>query len=50
MLKIPPTDPSRTFTRKLAFTASDHENTDAQADDFAVVPAGPVINGQVHWY
>jgi hypothetical protein len=50
MLKISPTDPNRTFTLKLAWSPSDHENVDAQAADFAVVPAGPVINGQVHSY
>ena len=50
MLKISPTDPNRTFTLKLAWSPSDHENVDAQSADFQVVPAGPVANGQVHSY
>lgn len=27
MLKIPATDPLRTFSRKLGYSASDHDNT-----------------------
>ena len=49
-LKMPATDPLRLFTRKLHWTTKDHENTDAQADDYEVVPAGPIIKGQVHSY
>jgi hypothetical protein len=47
---MPSTDPLRLFTRKLHWTTNDHENVDAQADDYEVVPAGPIINGQVHSY
>jgi ABC-type branched-subunit amino acid transport system substrate-binding protein len=50
MLKIPPTDPNRTFSRELGYTANNHENVLGKADDFEIVPAGPVINGQVHSY
>jgi branched-chain amino acid transport system substrate-binding protein len=48
MLKIPPTDPNRTFERKLGFTANNHENVLGASNDFLVVPAGPVAGGQVH--
>lgn len=50
MLKLSPTDPLRTFERKLGFSASDHENVLGAPNDFDVVKAGPVINGQVHSY
>jgi branched-chain amino acid transport system substrate-binding protein len=50
MLKIPATDPLRTFSRQLGFTASNHENVLGTSKDFQVVPAGPVMNGQVHSY
>jgi branched-chain amino acid transport system substrate-binding protein len=47
MLHLPPTDPLRTFTHKLGYTRSDHENVLAEPSDFTVIPAGPVIGGQV---
>jgi branched-chain amino acid transport system substrate-binding protein len=48
MLRITPTDPLRTFSRRLGFSTSDHENVLGATDDFEIVPAGPVVNGQVH--
>jgi branched-chain amino acid transport system substrate-binding protein len=48
MLKIPQTSPDRTFSRKLCFNATDHENVCGAPDDFEIVPAGPIVNGQVH--
>jgi branched-chain amino acid transport system substrate-binding protein len=48
MLHIPATDPLRTFSLKLGYTADDHENQQATIKDFEIVPAGPVVNGQVH--
>jgi branched-chain amino acid transport system substrate-binding protein len=48
MMKIPPTDPLRTFSRKLGFSAADHENVLGAPNDYEIVPAGPVVNGQVH--
>ena len=47
MLKLPPTDPNRTFSLKLGWTAKDHENVRATPKDFVVVPVGAVVNGQV---
>lgn len=47
MLKIPSTDPLRTFEQKLGFTTADHDNALAAPADYAIVPAGPVANGQV---
>lgn len=47
MLHIPATDPLRTFSQRLGYTSSDHENVLADPTDFAIVPAGPVVNGQV---
>jgi ABC-type branched-subunit amino acid transport system substrate-binding protein len=47
MLKIPATNPLRTFSLKLGYTSNDHENQRASIDDYEVVPAGPVVNGQV---
>jgi ABC-type branched-subunit amino acid transport system substrate-binding protein len=49
-LKMPATDPLRMFTRKLAWSSADHENVDAEASDYEIVPAGPIIKGQVHSY
>jgi branched-chain amino acid transport system substrate-binding protein len=48
VMKMSPTDPNRTFSHKLCFSASDHENVCGAADDFHIIPAGPIINGQVH--
>ncbi len=47
MLKIPPTDPNRTYSLALGYTASDHENQQASPKDYEILPAGPVVNGQV---
>jgi hypothetical protein len=47
---MPATDPLRMFTRKLAWSSADHENVDAEASDYEIVPAGPIIKGQVHSY
>jgi ABC-type branched-subunit amino acid transport system substrate-binding protein len=47
MLKLPPTDPERTFTTKLGYTTADHENVLASPKDYLVVPVGPVTGGQV---
>jgi ABC-type branched-subunit amino acid transport system substrate-binding protein len=49
-LKMPSHDPLRLFTRTLHWTTDDHENVDSQADDYEVVPAGPIVKGQVHSY
>jgi branched-chain amino acid transport system substrate-binding protein len=48
MLKLPAADPLRTFSQRLGYTAGDHENQRASVRDFEIVPAGPVVNGQVH--
>ena len=49
-IRMPATDRLRLFTRKLGWTTDDHENVHAAANDYEVVPAGPIIKGQVHSY
>jgi branched-chain amino acid transport system substrate-binding protein len=50
MLKIPATDPERTFERRLGFSTSNHENVAGRPNDFIIAPAGPIVAGQVHSY
>lgn len=47
MLKLPSTDPLTILTHKRGFEASNHSNTLGAANDFVIVPAGPLSNGQV---
>jgi ABC-type branched-subunit amino acid transport system substrate-binding protein len=47
MLKLSPTDPERLYSQKLGYTNNDHEDTLGAPSDFEVVPAGPVVGGQV---
>jgi branched-chain amino acid transport system substrate-binding protein len=47
MLHIPSTDPNRTYSRALGYTDNDHENVKATPKDFEILPAGPLVNGQI---
>ncbi|MCW2994571.1 MAG: Extracellular ligand-binding receptor [Conexibacter sp.] len=47
MLHLPPTDPLRTLTHKLGWTADSHENVLGAPEDYAVIPVGPLVNGRV---
>jgi ABC-type branched-subunit amino acid transport system substrate-binding protein len=47
MLKLPPTDPLRTLTRKLGWSQDNHENVLGATDDYSVIGVGPLVNGRV---
>jgi hypothetical protein len=47
MLHLPAIDPNRTYSRALGYTANDHENQKATTNDYEILPAGPVVNGQI---
>jgi branched-chain amino acid transport system substrate-binding protein len=47
MLHIPPTTPLRTFSTKLGFSSTDHENVLGSPNDFQVVPVAPIVAGRV---
>jgi branched-chain amino acid transport system substrate-binding protein len=47
LLKIPPTDPRRLFSRELGYTATNHDNTLSQPNDYEMVPVAPMTSGQV---
>jgi branched-chain amino acid transport system substrate-binding protein len=41
-------DPLYTLSKRVAFTNSNHENQGVTTDDYDIVNAGPVTNGQLH--
>ncbi len=47
ILHLPPTNPLLTSERRIAFSASDHDSSGLQADDWEILPVGPVVGGQV---
>jgi ABC-type branched-subunit amino acid transport system substrate-binding protein len=47
MLALPSVDPLRTFTHQLGFTNNDHEDVLGAADDYVVIPVGPLVAGRI---
>jgi ABC-type branched-subunit amino acid transport system substrate-binding protein len=53
IVNLPPsaqTDPLLTLSKRIAYSAGDHENLGVTANgyDYRVIPAGPLVGGQLH--